>query len=178
MNIKPSHLKKDSNPFRQKQNKQQKEKMKEQFKAVDLSPPKHFQLRSELVYQILLANLEKLSLNVHLKEIDTYSLVSLSNTIDLLSEIERDLQENGTTTIGKDNTGMKKVIVSPLVTVRNTTQRGLSQQLKDLQLDPASRQLLTSSVLNDVNMFEMDFDSIEEDEDIQSIIAKAVSGGR
>ncbi len=176
MNIKPSHLKKDSNPFRQKQNEQQKEKMKEQFKAVDLSPPKHFHLRNELVYHLLVANLEKLSLNIHLKEIDTFSLVSIANTIDLLSEIERDLQETGTTTIGKDNQGNTKVIASPLVPMRNTTQRTLAQQLKELQLDPASRQLLTDSVLNDVNMFETDFDSIEDDEDIQNIIARAVGG--
>jgi phage terminase small subunit len=178
MNIKPSHLKKDSNPFRQKQNEQQKEKMKEQFKAVDLSRPQYFHLRNELIYHLLIANLEKLSLNIHLKEIDTFALVSIANTIDLLSEIERDLQETGTTTIGKDNQGNQKVVASPLVPMRNTTLNTLNQQLKNLQLDPASRQLLTSSVLNDVNMFEIDFDSIDNDEDIQSILSKAISGGR
>lgn len=177
MNIKPSHLKKDSNPFRQKQNEQKKQEMKNQFQAVDLSKPQYFHLRNELVYHLLLANLEKLSLNVHLKEIDTFALVSIANTIDLLSEVERDLQEHGTTTIGKDNQGMKKVVVSPLVAVRNTTLNTLNQQLKNLQLDPASRQLLTSSILNDVNMFDFDIDSIKEEEGIQSIIAKAVSGG-
>lgn len=174
MNIKPSHLKKDSNPFRQKQNEQKKQEMKIQFQAVDLSKPQYFHLRNELVYNLLLANLEKLSLNVHLKEIDTFALVSIGNTMDLLSEVERDLQEHGTTTIGKDNQGMRKVVVSPLVAVRNTTLKVLNQQLKNLQLDPASRQLLTSSILNDVNMFDFDIDSIEEDEDIQAIISKAI----
>ncbi len=178
MNIKPAHLKQDSNPFRQKQNEQNKKEMKEQFRSVDLSRPQYFHLRNELVYHLLIANLEKLSLNVHLKEIDTFALVSIANTIDLVSEVERDLQQYGTTTIGKDKDGTPKVIVSPLVAVRNTTLNTLQSQLKNLQLDPQSRQLLTSSVLNDVNMFEFDFDSIEEDEDIQDIIAKAIAGGK
>jgi len=176
MNIKPAFMKQDSNPFRQKQNEQQKEKMKEQFKSVDLSAPKHFHLRNELVYYLLVSNLEKLSLNIHLKEIDIFALVSIANTIDLLSEIESELQEHGTTTIGKDNTGTKKVIASPLVPMRNTTLNTLNQQLKNLQLDPASRQLLTNSVLNDVNMFEADFDAIENDDDIQNLIARAIGG--
>ncbi|NEY98804.1 hypothetical protein G4D62_05750 [Bacillus shackletonii] len=103
-------------------------------------------------------------------------MVSIANTIDLLSEIERDFQGNGTTTIGKDNQGNKKIIASPLVPMGNTTLNTSNQQLKNLQLDPSSRLMLTSSVLNDVNMFETDFDSIEDDEDIQSIIAKAVGG--
>ncbi|WP_066256768.1 P27 family phage terminase small subunit [Neobacillus drentensis] len=174
MNIKPAHLKKDSNPFRQKQNEQNKKEMKEQFKSVDLSKPQYFHLRNELVYHLLIANLEKLSLNVHLKEIDSFALVSLANTIDLLSEVERDLQKYGTTTIGKDKDGMKKVIASPLVSMRNTTLSTLNQQLKQLQLDPQTRQLLTSSVLNDVNMFEFDVDSLEEDKDIQALILKAI----
>jgi phage terminase small subunit len=174
MNIKPAHLKQDSNPFRQKQNEQNKKEMKEQFKSVDLSKPQYFHLRNELVYHLLLVNLEKLSLNVHLKEIDTFALVSLANTIDLLSEVERDLQQYGTTTIGKDKDGMKKLIASPLVPMRNTTLSTLNQQLKQLQLDPQSRQLLTSSVLNDVNMFEFDLDSLEEDKDIQALILKAI----
>ncbi|MFJ7678273.1 P27 family phage terminase small subunit [Peribacillus sp. NPDC097198] len=176
MNIKPSHLKHDSNPFRQKQNEQKKQEIKEQFKKVDLSRPLYFHLRNELVYHLLIENLEKLSLNIHLKDIDTFALVSIANSIDLLSDVERDLQQYGTTTIGKDNQGTKKVVVSPLIAVRNTTLNTLNQQLKNLQLDPTSRQLLSNSILNDVNMFEADFDAIEGDEDIQRIIAKAVGG--
>lgn len=168
MNIKPSHLKKDSNPFRQKQNEREKQSMKNQFVSTSLMDvPEQFHLRNKAVYQCLVGNLERLGLAIHLKGIDTYSLVSIANTIDLLSEVERDLQKYGTAQKIVTRENFEKFIPTPYVQMRSQTINLLQSQLKQLQLDPQSRQLLTNAVLNDVSMIQ---EGIDEDDDLFNTI--------
>lgn len=172
MNIKPAHLKNDSNKYRQRKNEQEKIEMKENFESVNLKEvPEHYFVRNRVVYEILVSNLEKLGLSMHLKEIDTHSLVSISNTIDLINEIERDLKQYGTAQVIMTREGYTKHIPTPYAQMRSTNINLLQSQLKQLQLDPQSRQLLTSAVLNDVNMIDS---WVEDDNDLVNSILERI----
>ncbi|MDQ0861604.1 P27 family phage terminase small subunit [Bacillus sp. V2I10] len=144
--------------------------MKQQFSSSNLSNlPDHIFLRNEKVYAALVSNLKDLGLGFHLKDIDIFSLAAAANTIDLLNEIEIGLVKHGAVQTIMTREGFEKVVASPYVQMRSTQLNLLQSQLKSLQLDPASRQLLTQSVLNDVNMID---DEIDEGDELLNSIMK------
>lgn len=171
MNRKLPHLRKDSNPYRQKRNDNQKYEMKNQFVKSDLmNIPEHAHLRNVKVYESLVNNLKNLGLGFHLKELDIISLVSIANTIDLINEIEYNIQKHGTYQVIDTRDGGKKISEIPFVRMRTTNINLLQSQLKDLQLDPANRALLTESVLGDASMI------VGEEESDEIMIDKLLGG--
>lgn len=164
MNRKSPHLKKDNHPYRQKKNEEAKKAMKDNFVPNDLmNVPNHAFIRDKKIYKILIQNLTDLGIGIHLKSIDIYGLVELANTIDLLMEIEKELKEYGISQVITTREGGKKIVASPHIQMRSTTLNQLQTQLKNLQLTPEARQLLTESVLNDADMAHL---STEDDDEL------------
>lgn len=169
MNVKPAHLKKDSNPHRQKKNESDKLEMKETFKKSDLmNIPKGTEILNKDIYESLVANLEKFGLSYHLKELDVSSLVEVANTMAVISDSVRNIKEIGNFQKIVTREGHEKWVATPFAQTRSTHLNNLQAQLKQLQLDPQSRQLLQDSVLNDVNMF------VDDDDDDSSDLMNSV----
>lgn len=164
MNRKAPHLKKDTNVYRQNKNEESKQSMKENFIPNDLmNIPAHAFIRNEAIYKNLVQNLTELGLGIHLKSIDIYSLLELANTIDLLMEIEKELKEHGISQVSISRDGSSRIVASPHIQMRNTTLNQLQTQLKNLQLTPEARQLLTENILQDASMAHL---SAEDDDEL------------
>ena len=171
MNKKAPHLRKDSNTYRQKKNEDAKQSMKDNFVPNDLmNIPSYAYIRNPEIYKNLVQNLTELGLGIHLKSIDIYSLLELANTIDLLMEIEKELKEHGISQVSISRDGSSRIVASPHIQMRNTTLNQLQTQLKNLQLTPEARQLLTESVLNDADMAHLSTE--DDDELIKSIMER------
>lgn len=171
MNLKPAHMKNDSNKYRQKKNEEQKIQMKKQFTKVDLmNIPSDVVLVNENIYKSLVENLEELGLGVHLKNIDIRSLVALANSYHTLNEIEKSLKKYGTYQVVETRDKYTKIVSTPFLQQKNTLINSIQTQMQRLQLDPQSRQLLSEAILNDINMVDDSFD--ENDDLFQTIIKR------
>lgn len=171
MNRKAPHLRKDSNAYRQKKNEEAKQSMKDNFVPNDLmNIPSYAFVRNEEIYKSLIQNLTELGIGIHLKSIDIYSLIELANTIDLLIEIGKELKEYGISQVSTSRDGSSRVVASPHVQMRNTTLNQLQTQMKNLQLTPEARQLLTESILQNADM--ATFSDDEDDELIKNIMKR------
>ena len=132
--------------------------------------PKEFFLRSKLIYEIIVDELEKLGAT-HLVGIDKFGLVSIANTFDLLNEAEKSIMTNGITQeLRTRDEGAIKIIPNPMIAQRNTLLNTLNAQLKNLQLDPGSRRELIEIVSNDISNI-----SLNDDDD--AFILKLLEGG-
>ena len=170
MNIKPPHLKNDSNPFRQRKNEEQKQQMKDTFSQEDLMDiPKGIELLNETIYESLVRNLDDLGLGVHLKKLDVPSLVAISNTMEIISDCERNIKDIGNFQKIVTREGHEKWVATPFAQTRSSNMSQLQSQLKQLQLDPQGGQLLKDAVLNDVNMLS---DEIDEDDELTNILER------
>lgn len=164
MNKKIIGTHRDSNTTRAREKKEKSEKLKEALTTSNLREvPRQFNVRSKKIYNLLVDNLEKLSIN-HLSELDIFSLVEVANTMDLLNEVEKVIKRDGITQELITREGAKKIIPSPFLQQRNTLLNTLKSQLIELQLDPASRNDLMIAVSNDISNLSLD------DEDLTSIV--------
>lgn len=172
MNIKPAHLRKDSNPYRQKKNAKEKHQMKENFTKSDLiNIPEGTEVLNEKIYFSLVENLDELGLGLHLKKIDVTTLVAVANTMEIIADAERNMKKIGNFQKIVTREGYEKWVATPFAQMRSTNLNLLQSQLKQLQLDPQSRQLLQESVLNDINMVD---DSIDENDDLMNSILERI----
>lgn len=172
MNIKPAHLKKDSNPYRQKKNEEEKHQMKGNFTKSDLmNIPEGTEVLNEKIYISLVENLDELGLGLHLKKIDVPTLIAVANTMEIIADAERNMKKIGNFQKIVTREGHEKWVATPFAQMRSTNLNLLQSQLKQLQLDPQSRQLLQEAVLNDVNMVD---DSIDENDDLMNTILERI----
>lgn len=150
----------DSNVTRARKKQEQTEEFKKALPQTDFSEvPKGFFLRNESIYKILIKELEKLGAT-HLVGVDKFGLVSIANTFDLLNESEKIIAQDGMQQRLETREGAIKTIPNPMLQQRNTLLNTLNNQLKNLQLDPASRRELIEVVSNDISNIRLN----EEDE--------------
>ncbi|MGE7601297.1 P27 family phage terminase small subunit [Peribacillus sp. NPDC097675] len=169
MNKKIVGTHKDSNVTRSRRKQEQSEEFKRALPQTDFSEvPKGFFLRNELIFNILIKELEKLGAT-HLVGIDKFGLVSITNTFDLLNEAEKIIAQDGMQQRLETREGTIKTIPNPMLQQRNTLLNTLNAQLKSLQLDPASRRELIEIVSNDIS-------NIRFNEDDEFLINSLVEG--
>lgn len=160
----------DSNVTRARLKQEQAEEFKKALPQTDFfAVPSEIFLRSNLIYKILVVELEKLSAT-HLVGIDKFSLVSIANTFDLLNEAEMLIKRDGMQQELETREGAIKTIPNPMLAQRNTMINTLNSQLKSLQLDPPSRRELFNVVTNDIS-------NIQLDEDDNDAILRLLEGG-
>lgn len=141
----------DSNVTRAKQKEEKAAEFKNALPQSNLNEiPSSLFLRNEEIYKLIVDQLTELRVT-HLVGIDKFTLVSLSNTFDLLNEAEKIIAKDGLQQILITREGATKIIPNPMLQQRNTLITTLSNQLKSLQLDPSSRQALIEAVSNDIN---------------------------
>lgn len=160
----------DSNVTRAKLKQEQSEEFKKNLPQTDFSEiPSGFFLRNELIYKLLIKELEKLGAT-HLVGIDKFSLVSIANTFDLLNESEKIIAQDGMQQRLETREGAIKTIPNPMLQQRNTLLNTLNTQLKNLQLDPSNRRELIEVVSNDIS-------NIRLNEDDENLINLLLAGG-
>lgn len=138
-NIKPAHMKQDSNPYRQKKNEEQKQLMKEQFKQIDLlKVPKGIYVKNKVAYKAMVKRLISSGSAIHLREADFEDLAALSNLYEDLFEAQKAMAEEGP--------------IQPYISARNTSLQNINSLKNRLQIDVKSRQLLAENVSEDVEM--------------------------
>jgi len=158
MNKKMPGLHKDSNVTRAKRKQEEAEEFKKNLPQTDFNEiPQGLFLRNELMYKVLVKELEKLGVH-HLAGIDKFSLVQVANTFDLLNEAEKIIARDGMTQELMTREGAVKVIPNQMLQQRNTLLNTLNSQLRNLQLDPASRRELIEVVSNDISNMKLDDD--------------------
>lgn len=171
MNKKVPGFHKDSNVTRMKRKQEQAAEFKKNLPETDFNEIPHgLFLRNELMYKVLVKELEKLGVH-HLAGIDKFSLVQVANTFDLLNEAEKIIDRDGMQQELMTREGAVKVIPNPMLQQRNTLLNTLNSQLKNLQLDPASRHELIDVVSNDIS-------NIKLDDDDEALIELLLSGDK
>ncbi|WDM33688.1 P27 family phage terminase small subunit [Priestia megaterium] len=141
----------DSNVTRAKQKEEKAVEFKNALPQSNLNDiPTALFLRNEEIYKLIVEELTVLGA-FHLVGIDKFTLISLTNTFDLLNEAEKIIAKDGLQQILLTREGATKIIPNPMLQQRNTLITTLSNQLKNLQLDPSSRQALIETVSNDIN---------------------------
>jgi phage terminase small subunit len=171
MNKKITGTHSDSNVTRAKKKQEQAEEFKKSLPQTDFSEiPKGFFLRNELIYKILIKELEKLGAT-HLVGIDKFGLVSIANTFDLLNESEKIIAQDGMQQRLETREGTIKTIPNPMLQQRNTLLNTLNTQLKNLQLDPSSRRELIEVVSNDISNIRLN----EDDDNLISLLLEGAN---
>ncbi|MDA1634008.1 hypothetical protein PDK11_14220 [Bacillus cereus] len=161
----------DSNVTRAKKKKEQAAEFKKALPQTDFSEvPKGFFLRNELIYKILIKEIENLGAT-HLVGIDKLGLVLIANTVDLLNESEKIIAQDGMQQRLETREGAIKTIPNPMLQQRNTLLNTLNTQLKNFQLDPFSRRELIEVVSNDISNVQLN----EEDESLINRLLEGVN---
>ncbi|MDG0062110.1 P27 family phage terminase small subunit [Priestia sp. P5] len=154
----------DSNVTRAKQKEEKAVEFKNALPQSNLNEiPSSLFLRNEEIYKLIVGQLAELGA-VHLVGIDKFTLISLANTFDLLNEAEKIIAKDGLQQTLLTREGATKIIPNSMLQQRNTLITTLSNQLKNLQLDPSSRQALIETVSNNINHFSSNGDDLFIDE--------------